>query len=114
MTTTDIATETNRQHLVRLRDEAEGKGDRARVLLIDQRLSELIASGDEPGTHLVVVIDYTNHKGQRALRKIVPRRIYYGESPWHPGGQYLLNALDVDKRAERTFAMASIHSWRPA
>ncbi len=32
-----------------------------------------------------VLIDYVNHRGERALRMIVPQRIYFDELKWHPG-----------------------------
>ena len=30
-----------------------------------------------------VYIDYTNWRGDRRIRRIVPRELWYGESPWH-------------------------------
>ena len=62
-------------------------------------------------TTAVVTIDYTNHRGERRDRRIVPRRLWFGESPWHPGKQWLLDAWDVEAEAMRTFAVAAIHSW---
>lgn len=62
-----------------------------------------------------VVIDYTNHRGERAERTIVPRVVWFGMTRWHPDiPQWLLDAIDVDKQEDRTFAMKDIHSWRPA
>lgn len=60
----------------------------------------------------VVSIDYTNWRGERGLRKIVPVRIYFGQTSWHPGDQWLLEAIDVDKGELRTFSMSHIHEWR--
>lgn len=61
----------------------------------------------------VVEIDYTNHRGERALRRVMPKQIYFGYSVHHPGQQWLLDAWDCGKRADRTFAMKDVHSWRP-
>lgn len=63
-----------------------------------------------------VLIDYTNHAGERQQRTIVPDMAgnFFGSSPWHPEEQWLLNAFDVGKGAERTFAMKDIHGWLPA
>lgn len=58
-----------------------------------------------------VEIDYTNWKGVRAKRLIVPIRIYWGATEYHKEMQHLLVALDLEKQAERTFAMKDIHSW---
>lgn len=55
-------------------------------------------------------IDYTNHRGERAWREIRPLAVRFGSSEWHPAQQYLLGAWDVEKGAERTFAMKDIHA----
>lgn len=60
-----------------------------------------------------VIIDYTNWRGERALRLIVPIRVYWGSNDWHKDPQWLLDADDVEKAATRTFAMKDIHSWSP-
>lgn len=61
-----------------------------------------------------VKITYCNHSGETAQRTIVPRDIYFGDgSPWHAGEQWLLLAWDVEKQAERTFALAEIIDWEP-
>lgn len=61
----------------------------------------------------LVVIEYTNYRGERSFRTILPGRIWYGQTEYH-SSQWLLDAQDVAKGAERTFAIADIHSWRPA
>lgn len=66
-------------------------------------------------TNDIVEIDYTNWKGERTKRRIKPQLIYFGWNDWHNGAtQWFLLALDVDKHAERHFAMANIHSWKAA
>lgn len=58
-------------------------------------------------------IDYTNWRGERALRVIRPLSIYWGSNQWHPEKQWLLDAI-VEKDGERdvrAFAMKDIHSW---
>ena len=59
-----------------------------------------------------VVIDYTNWRGIRSERKIVPKRITFGSTEHHPDPQWLLMAEDVEKGVDRSFAMSCIHSWR--
>ena len=39
---------------------------------------------DTPGA--VVTIDYTNYRGERAYRTVLPVRIWFGETEWHPWG----------------------------
>lgn len=62
----------------------------------------------------VVVIDYTNYRGERSERRIIPISIKYEYNEWHPDKQWLLSAYDLDKGVLRFFAMADIHSWRSA
>lgn len=68
-----------------------------------------------------VWIDYLNHRGVRRWRQIVPTRIYYGATDWHPEDQWLLAADDVTPedfsgvppKGLRTFALTGIYQWTP-
>jgi predicted DNA-binding transcriptional regulator YafY len=63
-----------------------------------------------------VIIDYTNHRGERSEREIIPAETYWvdqGENQYHPRPQYLLHAFDIKKNAWRDFAHSQIHSWKP-
>lgn len=68
-------------------------------------------SADPPDLAVAVRIDYVNWRGERAVRHIVPQRMYFGEVEWHPGLQWILDAWDVDKAAVRSFAIADIIRW---
>ena len=59
----------------------------------------------------VVKIHYTNWKGVTGERLIIPEDMFFGENEYHPGEQWLLGAFDLEKQADRTFAMKDIHSW---
>jgi predicted DNA-binding transcriptional regulator YafY len=59
-----------------------------------------------------VRIDYTNHRGERSWRRILPLSLSFENSQWHPETQWILEAVDCDKNAIRDFALASIHEWR--
>jgi predicted DNA-binding transcriptional regulator YafY len=59
-----------------------------------------------------VTIDYTNWRGERAVRQVVPWELVWGSNEWHPAEQWLLRAYDVAKKETRTFAMVGIHSWQ--
>lgn len=61
--------------------------------------------------NMKVIIDYTNWKGERSTRTILPIRIYWGSNEWHKENQWLLEAHDIDKKAVRNFALKDIHSW---
>ena len=58
-----------------------------------------------------VKIVYKNYKGVTAVRHIVPIEILFGHNEWHTEDQWLMRALDVEKNAERTFALKDISSW---
>ena len=60
-----------------------------------------------------VRIDYTNWRGEREWRRILPLRLIFDSNEFHPEPQWLLVATDLDKAAERHFAMQDIHAWRP-
>jgi predicted DNA-binding transcriptional regulator YafY len=60
-----------------------------------------------------VRIDYTNWRGERSIRTVVPIDIVFESNEFHPNPQWLLLAMDVDKNVVRKFAMADIHSWVP-
>jgi hypothetical protein len=45
------------------------------------------------------------------VREIIPERIWFGATEWHPEPQWLLDAIDVEKNALRNFAMKDIRAW---
>ena len=60
-----------------------------------------------------IQIDYTNHRGERRWRRIVPfgaNPLVFGTSPDHKEPQWLLTANDVEKGALRTFSLRTIHA----
>jgi predicted DNA-binding transcriptional regulator YafY len=60
----------------------------------------------------VVIIRYTNYRGQTADRRIIPVCIRFGSTEWHPEEQWLLDAFDVDRGADRSFALKDVLQWR--
>ncbi len=61
--------------------------------------------------HDAVYISYINHRKDLKVRHIIPKELYYGATTWHPEPQWLLKAYDLDKKADRTFAMLGILVW---
>jgi predicted DNA-binding transcriptional regulator YafY len=61
-----------------------------------------------------VWIDYTNHRGERAWRHILPMStpLLFENSQWHPDTQWVMEAIDLDRNVMRDFALASVHQWR--
>lgn len=58
-----------------------------------------------------VSILYTNYRGETAVRRIVPKRIWFGKTDWHPEEQWIMDAFDLEKNADRGFAMRDIKAW---
>ena len=58
-----------------------------------------------------VRILYTNYRDETALRSIIPERLLFGSTEWHPEPQWLMEAFDVEKGQNRTFAMKDIRAW---
>lgn len=58
-----------------------------------------------------VTIDYTNWRGERRLRTIVPKFVSFGANQWHKTPCWLLDAYDVEANEIRSFRLADVHSW---
>jgi predicted DNA-binding transcriptional regulator YafY len=56
-------------------------------------------------TGQAVKLTYTNWRGETSGRTIVPLSIWYGSTDWHPEPQWLIKAIDMEKGAERDFAL---------
>lgn len=61
----------------------------------------------------VVSIDYTNWRGERGVRRVLPMAFKFGSNEWHREPQWLMLAHDLEKQADRWFAMAGVHEWKP-
>jgi predicted DNA-binding transcriptional regulator YafY len=71
-------------------------------------MPDLIQSQPAIDGSQILHIVYTNYRGETADRDIVPQRVWFGSTDWHPEPQWLLDALDVGKRAQRSFALKDI------
>lgn len=62
-----------------------------------------------------VMIDYTNWRGERRVRHVLPFDFAFVRSEYHPGEQWIMRASDMERMDGilRDFAMAQIHSWTP-
>ena len=61
-----------------------------------------------------VTLTYTNWRGETSKRTIKPKYIWFGATEWHPEPQWLLTAFDLEKDAERDFALKDFGSPAPA
>jgi len=53
-------------------------------------------------------------KGERGVRRVKPIKLWWGSTQWHPEPQWLLKAMDLDKDAERDFAVKEIVKFMSA
>lgn len=51
---------------------------------------------------------YRNWRGEVSKRRVVPLRLWYGSTEWHPELQWLLVARCLDRGEERFFALSDI------
>lgn len=76
---------------------------------IDQGLPGIYLQGERE-----VLFEYVNYRGESSTRRVIPLDSRFGSTKWHPRRQWLLRAWDLDKEAQREFAMGDISNWRPA
>lgn len=58
-----------------------------------------------------IKILYTNWQGITSYRNIIPQNIEFKSTKWHKEEQWILNAFDIDKQADRGFALKDIKEW---
>lgn len=51
---------------------------------------------------------YKNWRGETSVRTVLPVKIWYGKTDWHPEEQWFMKAIDVEKGEERDFALIDI------
>lgn len=101
---------------------AAAAGAISRGLLADPEFSTLMAAPaapepqpvamvDAPSDERRVWIDYTNWKGERAVRMVRPCELWFARTEYHPEQQWLMRAWDAEKKAIRDFALKDVHSW---
>lgn len=59
-----------------------------------------------------VILDYTNWKGERRLRRVLPRELWYGVTNYHREPQWFIRGVDLEKNAVRDFALRDIHGTK--
>lgn len=65
--------------------------------------------------HRSVVIDYTNWRGERSERVIMPIRVEFTATKWHPEAQWLVEAHCGESGTVKSFAMAGMNApWKEA
>ena len=59
-----------------------------------------------------IQIHYKNYKGEIAWRNILPGQIRFASTEHHIEEQWLMDAQDIDKGAQRSFALKDILEWK--
>jgi len=72
------------------------------------KAQEVQEIGDPEEPPPAYVFTYRNHRGVSGVRRVQPIGVRFGTTEWHPEPQWLLRAFDLDKDAEREFAMSEI------
>jgi len=55
-----------------------------------------------------LVFKYKNYENKISIRHVIPEKIYFGKTKWHPKKQWLLEAFDLEKEEKRIFAVKDI------
>ena len=53
-----------------------------------------------------ITMTYRNYRGEVADRTVLPKRVWWGSTDWHPEPGWLMTAYDTEKGADRDFALA--------
>jgi predicted DNA-binding transcriptional regulator YafY len=61
-----------------------------------------------------VTFTYKNYRGETSVRLVRPIMVSFGTTAFHQESQWLLHAWDLNKDAERTFAMKDIKDLGPS
>ncbi len=56
----------------------------------------------------VITFNYKNWKDELSVRKVVPEHIWFGSTDFHKDEQWLMSAIDIEKKAKRDFALNDI------
>jgi hypothetical protein len=57
-------------------------------------------------TETMQTYTYTNWRGQTRLRLLIPVRLYWGSTQYHPEPQWLLEAVDAETGQVKDFALS--------
>ena len=60
-----------------------------------------------------ITIDYTNYRGERRIRTVMPIAFYFGVNNYHEGEQWFMEATDLERNEIRVFALNQVHAWNP-
>lgn len=59
-------------------------------------------------THDTIKFKYVNWQGETGIRTVKPIKLWFGTTEFHPDNHWFLKAFDIDKDAERDYAIEDI------
>lgn len=62
-------------------------------------------------TSRAIRADYTNWRGERRLRSLIPLQLHFGYTPHHPEPQWLLHCHDIEDDKTKEFALLGFHNF---
>lgn len=65
----------------------------------------------QAGLNNPIKVEYTNYRGEKEVRTIIPMSFFFGSTEYHPQEQWLLRVWDCDRHAERIYALKEISRW---
>ena len=78
---------------------------------MSEQINSLLLIG--PGTTSPEIeFTYTNWKGETKERRAVLSSLWWGSNEWHPEPQLLAHGYDLDKKAQRTYAIKDMSNVR--
>jgi hypothetical protein len=91
----------------------EGQGAKADMWYFElfhflDDVEKALSDAQRPTDRGYIDFEYTNWEGRKTMRCARPISVRFGKSEWHPKPQWLLLAFDIERAAEREFAMADM------
>jgi hypothetical protein len=59
----------------------------------------------------MLLVDYTNHAGERRKRPLVPSAIQFNMTQWHREEQWLVFGIDPEDLKLKSFALSGFHGF---
>lgn len=68
---------------------------------------------DFDSDHQIVEIVFVDNTGKTVFRRIKPNKIFFESNKSSSTPQWLVQAYDLDKSDQQTFALKDIRAWLP-
>ena len=88
----------------------EEKSELNYISWLEDELIKLLFNKETKSTEYTPTLQfmYKNWKGETNIRNVIPYKLWFGSTEFHPENQWLLRAYDIEKCVERNFALKDI------